>query len=71
MFKFKTEDTNLQTQNENLIVSQINKLRIVYRFFPNKKILKFIKKGKEKLAHEFDISDFAKKIKNDHNYVQK
>jgi hypothetical protein len=52
-------------------VSQINKLRIVYRFFPNKKILKFIKKGKEKLAHEFDISDFAKKIKNDHNYVQK
>jgi hypothetical protein len=45
-------------------------IRVIYRIFPNKQIVKFLEKGKKKLEKDLNISDLAKKLNNCHNHFQ-
>ena len=70
MYDVKTDDVSLDCQDNNLVISSVEKVRLTLNLCPNEKMKRFIKKGTKYLEKDLDMMVVFKQHKHHHKYMK-
>ena len=66
MYHIKTSDASLEVKDYSLNVNFYHKLKLLLNCFPNIKLKRMLKKGRQKLEVELDLIEIIKEHKHVH-----